>query len=95
MQNTKELYLLLKSLFSAPLGSFPIGGLESSLKVSVGVSPYEIWLTSQHTSLRTTLKLEAQHYLVEDVQYTTLNDALLALITPHIKAEINSRLTKK
>lgn len=95
MRNLNEAIVIVKSLFSAPLGSFPRGGVESSLRVRLSTSPTTITLISEH-GLSVSLSLCKDNWVVRylDVERTFdgLDEAIFALIEPILRLEISTRL---
>ena len=95
MRTIEEAIKIVKSLFSAPIGSFPRGGIESALNVSLCTSPTSIKLTTEH-GLEITLKRKNTHwdvfFLGEVKSYKALDEALYAIIEPIIHDEISHRL---
>jgi hypothetical protein len=95
MRTLNEAIVIVKSLFSAPLGSFPRGGVESSLRVRLSTSPTTLTLMSEH-GLSSSLSQGKGNWVVRylDVERTfdDLGDAIFALIEPIVRAEISSHL---
>jgi hypothetical protein len=91
----KDAIRIIKSLFSAPLGSYPKGGVESALRVRLNISPNTISLISEH-SLTITLRRDTTKwvviYLGEESYYSSLDEAIFALIEPIIHDEISHRM---
>ena len=95
MKTIEEAIDIVKSLFSAPLGSFPKGGLESSMRVRLSVAPKSITLTSEH-GLVVSLQRDSIDWVVihlgEKSHYESLDVAIFKLIEPIIRDEISHRL---
>jgi hypothetical protein len=94
MRTLNEAKKIIKSLFAAPLGSFPRGGIETALKVKINTTPRSITLVSEH-GLAVTLKCEEDWvviFLGEEHHFPALDQALYAMIDPIIKDEISHRL---
>ena len=91
MKTLNEAITIIKSLFSAPLGSFPKGGVESALRVRLSSSPSSITLLSAR-GLSISLRVEEDKWEVEGHTYDHLEDAIYALIKPIILEEISARL---
>tara|TARA_A100001388_G_scaffold255923_1_gene220713 strand:- start:784 stop:1071 length:288 start_codon:yes stop_codon:yes gene_type:complete len=95
MRTIEEAIVIVKTLFSAPLGSFPRGGVESALRVRLSVAPKSITLTSEH-GLVVSLQRESIDwvviYLDEKCYYESLEVAIFKLIEPIIRDEISHRL---
>ena len=95
MRTQEEAIKVIKSLFSAPLGSFPRGGIESALNVKLSTSPKSIVLTSEH-GLIITLKRNKDYWSVifldQEHKCRSLDKALYILIEPIIHDEISHRL---
>lgn len=95
MRSQEEAIKIVKSLFSAPIGSFPRGGIESALNVKLSTSPKSIVLTSEH-GLVITLKRHEDYWSVifldQEHKCTSLDKALYILIEPIIHDEISHRL---
>ena len=91
----KDALKVVKSLFSAPLGSFPKGGIETAFRVRLSTTPTSLTIMSEH-GLATTLKREPTKwvviYLGEEHSYTSLDKAIFALVEPIIHDEISHRL---
>ena len=96
MRTLNEAIVIVKSLFSAPLGSFPRGGVESSMRVRLSTSPTTLTLMSEH-DLSVSLSQKSNKWVVRylDVERTfdELEDAIFALIEPIVRTEISSRLS--
>ena len=95
MRTIEEAIVIVKSLFSAPLGSFPRGGVESALRVRLNIAPSSITLMSEH-GLNVMLRRDASEwivaYLEEKSTHESLEEAIFALVSPIIRDEINHRL---
>lgn len=95
MRTLDDAKSIIKSLFSAPLGSFPKGGVESSMRVRLSTAPKSITLTSEH-GLVVSLQRESIDwvvvYLDEKCYYESLDEAIFKLIEPIIRDEISHRL---
>lgn len=95
MRTLEEAIVIVKSLFSAPLGSFPKGGVESSMRVRLSTSPTTITLTSEH-GLVVSLQRESIDWVIlhlgEKSHYESLDEAIFKLIEPIIRDEISHRL---
>jgi hypothetical protein len=89
-----EIAKRLESMFSAPYGTYPKGGIVSSLRLTLVKSHTELTIT---TSKNTVLKLKEEKgsYIVWDgeiaTEYDTLNEAVLELLIPIIEEEIKDR----
>jgi hypothetical protein len=70
MRTLEEAIVIVKSLFSAPLGSFPKGGVESSLRVRLSTSPTTITLISEN-ELSVSLSLKSDKPQV-DVHFSSI-----------------------
>jgi hypothetical protein len=95
MRTLNEAIVVIKSVFSAPLGSFPRGGIENSLRVRLSTSPTTLTLISEHdlsVSLSRGKEKWIVRYLDVDRSFDDLEDAIFALIEPIIRLEISSRL---
>jgi len=95
MRTLNEAIVIVKSLFSAPLGSFPKGGIESSMRVRLSTSPTTLTLMSEHdlsVSLSQKSGKWVVHYLDVERTFDELEDAIFALVEPIIRMEISSRL---
>lgn len=96
MRTLEEAIVIVKSLFSAPLGSFPKGGVESSMRVRLSSSPTTLTLISEHdlsVSLSQKSNKWVVHYLDVERTFDDLGDAVFALVEPIIRMEISSRLS--
>ena len=99
MKTIQEVKKIIKSIYVAPLGSFPKGGIETSLKVSVSSSPKFITLRDKGGSL-STFSIANEKYCVSSTieesitlsEHDDLQEALEALILPLVKQEIKVRL---
>lgn len=95
MRTLNEAIKIVKSLFLAPLGSFPRGGVETALRVRLNLSPTSITLMSEH-GLNVMLRRDASEwvvvYLEEKSTHESLEEAIFKLIEPIIRDEINHRL---
>tara|TARA_B100001029_G_C14630204_1_gene218779 strand:+ start:22 stop:309 length:288 start_codon:yes stop_codon:yes gene_type:complete len=95
MRTIEEAIAIIKRLFSAPLGSFPRGGVESALRVRLNIAPTSITLMSEH-GLNVMLRRDASKwvvvYLEEKSTHESLEEAIFALVAPIIRDEINHRL---
>lgn len=81
----------IESLFRAPLGVFPRGGLSSSLRLTVNKSPNSITLTTSR-GLVLSLRSRSDSYIVWDGEiersYESLQEAVLELLIPVLEEEI-------
>jgi hypothetical protein len=95
MRTLNEAIVIVKSLFSAPLGSFPRGGIESSMRVRLSTSPTTLTLMSEH-DLSVSLSQKSGKWVVKyldlERSFDELEDAIFALVEPIIRMEISSRL---
>lgn len=95
MRTIEEAIVIVKSLFSAPLGSFPRGGVENALRVSLSIAPTSITLTGEH-GLVVSLQQETIGWAItsldEKSYYESLEVAIFKLIEPIIRDEISHRL---
>ena len=95
MRTLEEALIVVKSLFSAPIGSFPKGGVESALRVRLSTSPTSITLTGEHGSV-VTLQRESIDWVVithgEKSYYESLDQAIFKLVEPIIRSEIKHHL---
>ena len=86
-----EIAKQLESMFSAPYGTYPKGGLVSSFRLTLLKSRTKLTIT---TSKDTVLKLTEENgsFIVWDgeiaTEYDTLNEAILELLIPIIEEEI-------
>lgn len=84
----------LESMFSAPYGTYPKGGIVSSLRLTLLKSHTKLVIT---TSKNSVLKLTEENgvFIVWDgeiaTEYDTLNEAVLELLIPIIEEEIRDR----
>jgi len=95
MRTLNEAIVIVKSLFSAPLGSFPKGGIESSLRVRLSTSPTTLTLISEHDLSVSLSRGEDKwivHYLDVERTFDDLGDAVFALVEPIIRVEVSKRL---
>ena len=94
---TREEIKILKSIYTAPLGSFPKGGIESSFKVKVISHPNKITLKNKHFS--NTIYKEDDEYIIliernnlsERKTTDNFQEAIFLLLEPFIKQEIKNR----
>lgn len=99
MKTIQEITKIIKSIYVAPLGSFPRGGIESSLKVSICTAPQYISLRDKGGSL-STFSITGNKYNVSSMvdgvitlsEHEDLQEALEALILPLVRQEIKLRL---
>jgi len=97
MLTTKEIDQILKSIFSAPLGCFPRGGVLSSFRLTKSTSPSFILLTTERKEWGR-LKLGKDTYIVEHSfsteksEYTEIKEAIISLLTPFLHEEINYKI---
>ena len=95
MRTLEEAIVIVKSLFSAPLGSFPRGGVESALRVRLNLSPTTITLITER-GLSVMLRRDASKWVVVYLEnkstHKSLDEAIFALVAPIIRDEINHRL---
>ena len=99
MKTISEIATTLKSLYSAPLGCFPRGGLEASLKLKICTAPYFITLTDTEGN-NSTLNVNGDEYVVTQSiegdsitsSHKELQEALEALLQPFISQEIKRKL---
>lgn len=95
MRTLEDALKIVKSLFSAPLGSFPRGGVESALNVKLSTSPTSITLMSEHGLAVTLKRMEKTWsviFLGEEHFYSSLDKAIYAMLEPIIQDEISHRL---
>ena len=96
MHTIEEAVKVVKSLFSAPIGSFPRGGIETALNVHLNTSPTFIKITTEH-GLEITLKkkndLWTVLFLDELKTFKALDEALYYVVEPIIHDEISHRLS--
>lgn len=95
MRTLNEAIVVVKSLFSAPLGSFPRGGVESSMRVRLSTSPTTLTLISEHdlsVSLSRGEDKWVVRYLDVERSFGDLEEAIFALIEPIIRIEVSRRL---
>jgi hypothetical protein len=80
-------------LFQSPLGFFPRGGLESSLKVKISSSPN--WVKVVKGDLEMTISFQPSGWLVyqsgqdNEETYESLEEAVEALLVPFLRQEIS------
>tara|TARA_B000000557_G_C20442711_1_gene303738 strand:+ start:76 stop:516 length:441 start_codon:yes stop_codon:yes gene_type:complete len=99
MKTISEVAVVLKSLYTAPLGCFPRGGLESSLKLKVCTAPYFLTLTDVEGN-NSTLNVDGEHYVVTQSidgdssisKHKDLQEALESLLFPFVAQEIKRKL---
>lgn len=95
MRKLEDALKVVKSLFSAPLGSFPRGGVEMALNVRLSTSPTSITLISEY-GLSVKLKRSENIWLVifldDSHEYPSLDQAVYAMLEPIIQDEISHRL---
>tara|TARA_Y100001970_G_C14217081_1_gene850297 strand:+ start:1045 stop:1332 length:288 start_codon:yes stop_codon:yes gene_type:complete len=95
MRTLEDALKVVKSLFSAPLGSFPRGGIETALNVRLSTSPTSITLISEHgLSVKLKRSEDIWHviFLGESHEYPSLDRAVYAMLEPIIRDEISHRL---
>ena len=92
----KEIDTILKSIFSAPLGCYPKGGVVPSFRLTKSTSPSFITLTTEKKEWGR-LKLGDGVYIVEHSftpltsEHTEVREALLSLLTPFLHEEIKQK----
>ena len=95
MRTIQEAKTIVKSLFSAPLGSFPRGGVETALRVRLNLSPTTITLITER-GLSVMLRRDASEWVVVYLEnksiHESLDEAIFALVSPIIRDEIEHRL---
>ena len=99
MKTTPEIAEILKSLYTAPLGCFPKGGLETNLKLKVCTAPYFITLTDIEGN-NSTLNINGDEYVVTQSidegsstsKHKELQEALESLLFPFVSQEIKRKL---
>ena len=99
MKTIPEVTAILKSLYTAPLGCFPRGGLETSLKLKVCTAPYFITLTDIEGN-NSTFSIDGDHYVVTQSvdgdssisKHEELQEALGSLLYPFVAQEIKRKL---
>jgi hypothetical protein len=95
MRTIQEAKTIVKSLFSAPLGSFPRCGVESALRVRLSTYPTSITLTNEH-GLVVSLHRESIDWVVicleEKSHYDSLEEAIFRLVEPIIRCEITNKV---
>ena len=95
MRTLEEALKIVRSLFSAPLGSFPRGGVESALNVKLSTSPTSITIVSEHGLAVTLKRMERTWsviFLGEEHFHSSLDRAIYAMLEPIIQDEISHRL---
>ena len=92
----KEIDTILKSIFSAPLGCYPKGGVVPSFRLTKSTSPSFITLTTEKKEWGR-LKLGKGVYLVEHSfnsvtsEHTEVREAITSLLTPFLHEEIERK----
>ena len=97
MLTIKEIDQILSSIFSAPLGCFPKGGVIPSFRLTKSSSPSFILLTTERKEWGR-LKLSKETYIIEHSfvesksEYTDIREAIISLLTPFLHEEINYKV---
>ena len=97
MLEIKEIDQILSTIFSAPLGSFPRGGVVSSFRLTKCSSPSFILLTTEKKEWGR-LSLGKETYIIEHSftssksEYTELRSAIISLLTPFLHEEIKDKV---
>jgi hypothetical protein len=95
MRTLNEAIKIVKSLFSAPLGSFPRGGVETALRVRLNLSPTSITLITER-GLSVVLRRDASEWVVVYLEnkstHESLDEAIFALVEPVLRDEISLRV---
>ena len=88
----------IKNLFCLPLGSFPRGGVDSSLNVRLTSKPNSLVLTSKSNSAFSISKIGDLYTVkaeingeVKEAQTSDFVEAVKLLITPILEEEIESK----
>lgn len=81
----------VSEIFKSPMGVFPRGGIEASLKVKLASSPQ--WLRVTKGDLEVTLSFKHPVWVVainggDTTEWEDLEDAVLHLILPFLRAEV-------
>tara|TARA_B100000424_G_scaffold156512_1_gene119643 strand:+ start:215 stop:526 length:312 start_codon:yes stop_codon:yes gene_type:complete len=99
MKKVPEIASIIKSLYTAPLGCFPRGGLETSLKLKVCTAPYFITLTDIEGNNSTLTVNENEYIVTQSIdggssisKHKELQDALETLLCPFVAQEIKRKL---
>lgn len=93
MKPMHEVEKSLAKLFQSPLGFFPRGGLESSLKVKISSSPN--WVKVVKGDLEMTISFQLTGWVVyqsgqDNAEvYGSLEEAVEALLVPFLRQEIS------
>ena len=95
----KEVDQILSSIFSAPFGSFPKGGVLLSFRLTKSSFPSFILLSSERKEWGK-LKIGKENYIVEHSpllsstksEHTELREAIISLLTPFLHEEINYKV---
>lgn len=89
-----EIAKQLESMFSAPYGTYPKGGIVSSLRLTLTKSHTKLTITT-NKKLELTLTKNNSVFIVWDgeiaTEYDTLNEAILELLIPILEEEIRDR----
>ena len=85
----------VSEIFKSPVGVFPRGGLEASLKVNLASSPQ--WLRVTKDNLEVTLSFKHPVWIVaisdgETTEWEDLEEAIVHLLLPFLKAEVTKVL---
>jgi len=97
MLTIKEVDQILNSIFSAPLGCFPKGGVLPSFRLTKSSSPSFILLTTERKEWGR-LKLSKETYIIEHSfvsiksEHTEIREAIISLLTPFLHEEINYKV---
>lgn len=91
----KELLEIVSSVYRAPLGVFPRGGLASSMKVSISSAPTSVTLTND-IGENATLSSEEHGFRVypcpkfnqESQSFESLEEALFFLLRLFLRSEV-------
>lgn len=93
MLEIKEIEKILSTIFSAPLGSFPRGGVVSSFRLTKSSSPSFILLTTEKKEWGR-LSLAKDTYVIEHSftsnksEHTEIREAIISLLTPFLHEEV-------
>lgn len=89
-----EIAKQLESMFQAPVGTYPKGGIISSLRLELSKSKSKLKITSSR-SLEVVLSKENEVFIVWDgeiaTEYDTIREAVLELLIPILEEEIRYR----
>ena len=92
-----HLYKILKSLFTSPIGTFPTGGIETSMGIKLTYTPKKIILEGKGGISSAIYKQEELWKVnVEGdiTSFITLDEALFELLKPYLQNEISIRITE-